>query len=439
VARRAGSSPAHTRPGPPNAQPSIDLHPFVARAFATLDAAGVSWSLLRGEEELNDLAGDVDLLVRPEDLPRMRAALTHLGFVEERSWGLHPHRAFIGYDSATDAWLKLDVVTAFAFGSYGEISMPGARRALARRGRVGDLSLLGPADAVWALLLHCLLDKGSVADKHRARLRELAAAGLGPAEPGTLGAHARAISIGGGSLADLVSAAEREEWTRLETAARELGTSLQKTRARAVASRRRVARAIGWRLGLLRRGGTTVALLGPDGAGKSTLAGALKGSFPVPVRTIYMGLYKRKVKLPPGVGLLGRSGLQFGRYLIGRYHRSRGRVVIFDRYTHDALVQRHSTAGFKTRAHRWLLSHAAPRPDLLLVLDLPGETLFARKGEREPVTLETMRAGYRAVGAQPGAAVLDAGADFEGERREAIGLVWGSIASRYQKRTARKG
>ena len=38
------------------------------------------------------------------------------------------------------------------------------------------------------------------------------------------------------------------------------------------------------------RKGLTVALLGPDGVGKSTLLAGLAASYPVPVRQIYMGM-----------------------------------------------------------------------------------------------------------------------------------------------------
>src|SRR5947208_14851621 len=41
---------------------------------------------------------------------------------------------------------------------------------------------------------------------------------------------------------------------------------------------------------LRRRRGLSIALLGPDGAGKSTLAMGIQHSFVFPVRLVYMGL-----------------------------------------------------------------------------------------------------------------------------------------------------
>lgn len=416
-----------------------ELHPFVARVFAALDTGGIAWCVLRGEDDLEHPSGDIDLLVLPHEMPVLRAVLAGAGFVEERSWGLYPHRAFLGYDQATNTWLKLDFVTALAFGRFGEIAVPGADQALERRRRVGGVNTLAPEDAFWALLLHCVLDKKQVPPKHQARLRELAGATRSD-DAGGLGAfvaHLARVSSDGWTTDRLASFAEAGDWRSLEVAAAGFRASgpMRKARAGAIAGRRKILRALGRRVGLLREGGITVALLGPDGAGKSTLAEGLRHAFPVPVRLIYMGLYKRRVPFPPGVGLLARAGLQFGRYLLGRYHRWRGRVVIFDRYTHDALVKRPDKKSLKTRMHTWLLSHAAPPPDFLLVLDLAGDVLYARKGERDPATLETMRAGYRLLGTKPGAAVVDASSDFEQERREAIALVWGSLARRPRRRS----
>jgi thymidylate kinase len=143
-----------------------------------------------------------------------------------------------------------------------------------------------------------------------------------------------------------------------------------------------------------------------------------------------MGLYKHHPPLPPGVGLGGRAALQFGRYLRARYHRARGRVVLFDRYTHDALVQHQGASALKLRIHRSVLAHAAPPPDLMIVLDVPGETLHARKGERDPVTLEAMRVGYGNIAARVGGPIVDATADIEDVRRAVVALIWAAVAGR---------
>jgi len=395
-----------------------------------MDGAGAEWALLRGEDALADPSGDVDILIRPKDLPAVRESLGDAGFVEERSWGSNGHRPFLGYDRSTDRWLKLDLVTRLTFGPAATIDVEAAP-VLARRVGFGDVRVLDPRDAFWALLLHALLDKGSIAPKYREPLRAGAAEALRGGSPGPVGAALQSAHAGL-DLGVIVTAADNGRWAELERLAGSLRPA--GVGARVASAYRSAVRRAGWRLGLVKGGAVGVALLGPDGAGKSTLSGAIAGAFPVPVRSIYMGLYKKQLRLPPGVGLAARTALQRLRYTQGLYHRARGRVVVFDRYTHDALVQQHARPGLKTKIHRFLLAHAAPDPDLLIVLDLPGQDLFARKGEREPATLEAMRTGYRALAQRPGAALVDAGGDFEAERRETIDLIWNSLARRQRRR-----
>ena len=122
------------------------------------------WCVLRGERELQQAGGDVDLLVHPADLPALRTLLGRAGLEELRAWGRWPHRFFVAPD------LKLDVVTALAFGPDATLRTDAAEPMLARsaHGRPA------PADAFWALLLHALLDRGAVRPSHASELQGLA-------------------------------------------------------------------------------------------------------------------------------------------------------------------------------------------------------------------------------------------------------------------------
>jgi thymidylate kinase len=125
------------------------------------------------------------------------------------------------------------------------------------------------------------------------------------------------------------------------------------------------------------------------------------GSFPgfAGVHTLYMGLgyagLPRLARLPvPGslaaVGLL----TLWWRYLVARYHRERGRLVVFDRYTYDALLPPGRPLTGPQRFARWVWAHACPAPDLVLLLDAPGEVVYGRRGESEPVLLEAARRDF---------------------------------------------
>jgi thymidylate kinase len=177
-----------------------------------------------------------------------------------------------------------------------------------------------------------------------------------------------------------------------------------------------------------------VAVLGPDGAGKSTLVDGLRRSFPLPVRSIYLAPF------PPGAGNrlpvigLGVRLLRLWRgWLTGRAHVARGRLVLFDRYPLDARVAPRRPLGRVGRLRRWLIGHAVPAPELVLVLDVPGSIVHARKGELDPVTLESERRQYHDLAARlPRAAVLDATRNADRVRREAIGIVWDTWTDRWR-------
>ena len=104
-------------------------HPPVATVFRALDEAGVRWCLLRGAEDLARPAGDIDLLVAPQDVDSLARAIAPLGFARLPAWGFASHRFYLGYDPGTDVWLKLDVVTELAFGPWFSLRAETAPRA----------------------------------------------------------------------------------------------------------------------------------------------------------------------------------------------------------------------------------------------------------------------------------------------------------------------
>ena len=164
------------------------LHPLVARAAEALETAGVTWALLRGEHDLGDPRGDVDILVdSSRELGAVEQALRPLGVVAVPQVGAGAHRLFVGYHRPTRRWIEFDVEWDLDFGPQLHFTLnwlapalrSGAARAvLARRQRSPDLPgmwVLHPDDAFWALLLHVIIDKGTVKDHHADRLVALCA------------------------------------------------------------------------------------------------------------------------------------------------------------------------------------------------------------------------------------------------------------------------
>jgi thymidylate kinase len=193
----------------------------------------------------------------------------------------------------------------------------------------------------------------------------------------------------------------------------------------------------------------SVALVGPDGAGKTTIAKRVAAILPLPARYLYMGdnpasanrsLFTTRLWAalkhsmgrfdetgPPaaprssfhGVSPVRRAALevrailrllpQLGeecyRAAVGRTWERHGLVVIRDRdffvdyYAHDiAGGAAGRTVG--RSLHGSLLMALYPRPDLVICLEAPPELLLERKGEGSVEALARRAADYRAVAPQ---------------------------------------
>ncbi len=421
-----------------------ELHPLLSEVFQSLTRQQVRWCLLREDGGLASPGSDVDVLLDPADLRHARSILSELGFVHLPAWGRGPHLFWLTYDRDNDMWIKLDVVTGLTFGPLHEFESSAAGACLSRRRRHGPVATLEADDAFWTLLLHCLLDKGTFPPAHRARLQDLAQTARAH---GAMGRLVERMAPDGWGANRILALVEGGDWDSLDRLSPLLASSW-KDRQRMGAWRlrrllNRVLRRL-TRLLLLRRRGMSVALIAPDGAGKSTLAEGLKRSSYFPSVYVYMGLgpasgTRSRYRLSAfGLARLFR---QWRRYLTGRYHQLRGRLVIFDRYIYDALLPPARQMSPLRRMRRWLLGRLVPSPDLVLLLDAPAEILHRRKREYGVAVLAERRQQYlRLEGRVANLAVLDASRDQEEVLREATSLIWLAYARRLTgRRDGRSG
>lgn len=188
----------------------------------------------------------------------------------------------------------------------------------------------------------------------------------------------------------------------------------------------------------------TVALIGPDGAGKTTISHHLMESLPWKVKYLYMGVnpdssnrvlpttaviraIKRACGVKPDVGgppelqraqakpqglvrgmargaksmlsLANRLCEEWYRQMLTWSYQFRGYIVLYDRhYFIDYFAYDIAPSEWRRplarHIHGFLLSRVYPKPDLVIYLDAPSEVLLARKGEGTLETLERRRQEY---------------------------------------------
>ena len=404
------------------------LHPALGALAGDLDVAGVRWTLLRLPSAPHAPTGDVDLLVDPRDADRLDEVLAGHGFVPLPGWTDFPAKLYVGVDDRSGQGFLLDVTDRVAFGPGGLFATDAADRVLVRRRQAEGVWLPADDDGFWALLLHCLLDKGRVPEHYRGRLTAAA-----PAADLTHPLARRVVGAG-----SVVAAVRTGDWPAVEAAAAPTAAEWRRsvpTRQRVLAGTSELRRRARAGSQLRRRFGVSVALLGPNGAGKSTLAEGITSAWPLPVRRVYLGLWKSGDDARPeipGLAQALRLPTAWLRYLTAAGAQLRGHLVVFDRYVHDA--RRPPTGPYLPlkRVYLWVLAHCVPHPDVVLLLDLPGAVSYARKAENSVAEGDLERAEFRAIAAQlPGVHVIDATQPADAVRADAMRVVWARCRRRW--------
>ncbi len=415
--------------------------------------AGLRACLLHGGGEAGT-AGDVDLVIAPADLAAAERRLLRLSprrivqLIEHESSA----RYFVLASPRPDGTIELaalDICTDYR--RDGRIFFT-AEHLLADRVRAGGLWAAAPRTELEYLLVK-KLSKGAVPLFQQERLAALCAA-LGDE------ARAAAIELLGPRWGALVHGwMARRDWAALEE------NSLRAARA----ARRRLAlrdpfNPLRYRLSEVRRlarrlrlpTGLLVAVVGPDGAGKTTLALNLQTMLTPAFRRVDRFhllprvLLRRREALAPVTDPHGRRArgrtlsllkaiyylLEYraGYLLAVRPLLVRSSLVIFDRYYHDLVVDplRHRYGG--STALLKLVGRLIPQPDMLLVVDAPESDLQARKAEVSREEASRQRAAYRLLAREATAVLLDGAAAPEVVAREAAEAVLARLAERYQER-----
>jgi len=406
---------------------------MVAQVFGRWNESRIVWALLRVPENLSAPEGDLDIVLQPATAGQAYDLAQSLAFVSVP--GYAPDRHLARFDRVARRWLWLHCTIEPTFGPYGVVRAP-AEAYLAERFPDGSLMRVGPNEEFWATLMHELLDKHRFSDRARVRIRSTAPRARAE---GVLPAALSVVLPPGWTPRSLMERAQAGDWRSLSQLAGPVRSRALELGRPSLA--RRVTRAAARRLrngapGRQQRG-ASVALMGPDGAGKSTLADGLEKEFVFPVTRIYMGLtggwlrYADRLRVP-GIVRICRLAILWGRYLRGRYHARQGKLVVFDRYIYDAVAPLPYHVGWPRRLGRWIDGHSCPAPDLVLILEASGSVMYGRKGTYDAGTLESWAQRFRAWSrGRPNAAILDGSRPPDEVLGAAMDRIWDQYVARW--------
>lgn len=400
--------------------------------IAVLEEHREPYCILAGYDTYPErIDSDVDFMVADDRLPRLPALMLE---VARRSGGqlvqCLKHETSAAY-----------FVIAKLSGGRAHYLHPDATGNYRRRGRLwleagpilerrtlhrGHFWVPSPADAFRYYLIK-KLDKLEIQDHHADALTRRHA---------ETGAEARSVlhHLLPAPAVDLIEdALSSGDWTHVKARLPELRNQLRErsTRepfgarvGRTLAEARRVLDRVRYPTGL------TIALLGPDGSGKSTIMERISEELAKAFRRVQRQHLRPRVlgrarsqgpvtdpygKPPRGlVGSLLKLLFFWADFVIGAAtwvfpRRVGSTLIIFDRYFHDLLADparyRYGAPLSVARA----LARIVPEPDLLFVLDAPAEILQSRKREVSPIESARQRQRYRKLAAaHPPAIVIDA-------------------------------
>lgn len=386
---------------------------FVGLLFHVLDKCRVRYCVLHTWQGLpHVLPSDLDLAIHPDDrakLPRVLSTMRDNGFlpVDCRYYEVNASSFFFYWFHGVDhRSVSVDIICEYR--GAGMILIPG-EKLVSRRRRFDSFWIPEPSVALQYLLAKKTL-KGTFASHQQKQIKDLVE------ELGHLQAGQVSVELFG------------EKWRTRVVDACVNGTLPNISDELIVAMRQTILfrhplNGIRYlfadSIRLIRRWfeptGLFVVIMGPDGAGKSTLVAQLTerqwpefrwhrvfhwrpqliapkpdtGPLPDPHGTPVRGSFLSVVRL---IGFFMDQWV--GYAFVIRPLLARSGLILFDRYFHDITIdnKRYRYGGPKWFAR--FLARLVPSPDLFLVLDAKEDLILSRKSEVEPRELKRLRSRY---------------------------------------------
>ena len=427
---------------------------FILSSFERLDQRRIPYVVVRNVEELSNISTDVDIVVRKKDAKKFEDVLDQT--CQEQGGSLVVRDIFLGIrqsvyffpnSEAEPVCVGMDLKENMTH--QGLISLS-AEKILEGRRQWGDTWRPSYCSESAALLFHAILDKGWFREGYIERILELrdkdrdGFASVLRSAIRSSDAQWVECCLDKGAFQELL---QRDRW---------IDSLLAKRPAKRWAL-------WSWRMrhGLrmckyaFMRRGALVALLGPDGVGKSTLVEHLRVAlerYSFKVVLVYFGVRtpllptkrilryfheKKRVgkqrkpvssKLPNSrtrwayffgwIHLLMDQLLRYWVYV--RFPLARRRIVLCDRYPYDT-VATHFPQGLHSLMD-FAIKRLVPRPDLTIVLRGNPRDIFRRKPELSVPEIERVQKCYARLCQTPfygKEVIVD-----RGPEEMAINLVW---------------
>lgn len=426
---------------------------MIAGCFDALATAGIRYAVLHGVDTIpHAVESDIDVIVPARDMPHLTRVLGSFarqqgGFlcqVIRHELTARYHVLALPGVGPSPQYVKIDASCDYR--SHGRLFLSTSEAFVSARCVNGITSVARSTEFVCYLVKRVL--KGSIGPARLQHLRELWAS-----EPETCAAHARRL-MSNSAVDDLRRMMESSDDVEASLLAMR-GTILRGSLARrpfspAVMAIREVPRVIDR---LARRTGFQVAVLGPDGVGKSSLLSSLERDLAPAFRSV------QQIHLRPGV--LGASRRTKGgasvpyqiapysvtmsvaklAYLVsdfalGYWLRLWPRLVastliLCDRYYLDVVAdpKRYRYAGPSPLPRA--LSRVVPGPDVCIVLTASVDAIQGRKAEVSADETAAQLDRYSSLGDDRHVLVIDASGD---EEQVANTTAWAVLQRMSQRR-----
>jgi thymidylate kinase len=423
---------------------------IVGRLAQRLEHGKIRHRIMSGWHSLpDDLPGDLDIMVHPDDLAELEHLLrTHAGWAIVQ---MNPESFFVlaVSDGGNRRFILLDVMTGLYSGSDRRVYLEAEEFFDQPRNRHGLLLVSPEGECVYRLAK--AISKDRTDEIHLTRLHEIHSL------LNERAAEATEVLLGKPWAERAARWIMEKNWGLFDANKSKLKRIMrQRALIRKPWRQMRFAWLAAGRMSRrwIHPRGFFVALLGPDGVGKTTLARGLenrlgevfKGSTVFHLWPVAPRIVKKAIRPgPPNPSPIKVPSYLLPLYLWARYVYSYlfhirpllagSCLVILDRYYEDLLIDpgRHGYTG-PGFVSRWI-RRFIPRPNLILVVDAPPETIFARKRDLTVQEIRRQREAYRRLAEKlPQAALIDGSGSREDALQNAADAVIKNLHTRYLRR-----